>query len=206
MNKIQLQKQLIQKTKYSEWYLNIIENAQNRFKNNKLIYEKHHILPKSIFEEFSDLILHQWNSALLTPKEHFIAHVCIWKHYKMIGMKSEELKMGRALNIMKRMGKYSAKSYEQFKIDFIPWNKDKKGVQKAWNKGINTSKKTKNKMSLAQAGDLNHMFGKQHSNKTIQLLSVPKGKQKLVICPKCGQEGGISNMKRWHFDNCNNLY
>jgi hypothetical protein len=24
----------------------------------------------------------------------------------------------------------------------------------------------------------------------------------LAICPHCGLEGGIYNMKRWHFDNC----
>ena len=34
----------------------------------------------------------------------------------------------------------------------------------------------------------------------------PYGKQQnpapKVICPHCGLEGGISNMKRWHFDNC----
>lgn len=27
-------------------------------------------------------------------------------------------------------------------------------------------------------------------------------KQMTVTCPHCGQTGGASNMKRWHFDNC----
>lgn len=30
-----------------------------------------------------------------------------------------------------------------------------------------------------------------------------KGKKsKTIICPYCLKEGGISNMKRWHFNNC----
>lgn len=27
-------------------------------------------------------------------------------------------------------------------------------------------------------------------------------KQKVIICHYCGKSGGISNMKRWHFENC----
>lgn len=30
----------------------------------------------------------------------------------------------------------------------------------------------------------------------------PPGPQELVTCPHCGKTGGISNMKRYHFNNC----
>lgn len=30
-------------------------------------------------------------------------------------------------------------------------------------------------------------------------------KQRKVICPHCGKEGGVSNMTRYHFDNCKKL-
>lgn len=30
----------------------------------------------------------------------------------------------------------------------------------------------------------------------------PPGPQKLITCPHCKKTGGISNMKRYHFDNC----
>ena len=30
----------------------------------------------------------------------------------------------------------------------------------------------------------------------------PPGSQELITCPHCGKTGGISNMKRYHFDNC----
>ena len=36
--------------------------------------EKHHILPASIFNEFKNLYKHKWNCAVLTARQHFIAH------------------------------------------------------------------------------------------------------------------------------------
>jgi hypothetical protein len=38
-----------------------------------------------------------------------------------------------------------------------------------------------------------------------EILRRPKGKQKMVICPHCKKEGGVSNMNRYHFDNCKNI-
>jgi hypothetical protein len=59
------------------------------------------------------------------------------------------------------------------------------------------STETKQKISDAKKG-------KTLSTETKQKMSdVRKGrKQKLVECPHCGLVGGISNMKRKHFDNC----
>jgi hypothetical protein len=51
------------------------------------------------------------------------------------------------------------------------------------NKGIKFSKESNLKKSIASKG-------------------IPKGKQKIVTCDKCGKSGGISNMKRHHFENC----
>lgn len=33
-------------------------------------------------------------------------------------------------------------------------------------------------------------------------LGIPKGSQRIVKCPVCKKEGGISNMHRYHFENC----
>ena len=60
------------------------------------------------------------------------------------------------------------------------------------------------------------MYGKTHSLSTIEKLRKPKTeehkkkisesklgkKHKIVICPHCLKEGGIANMKRYHFNNC----
>jgi hypothetical protein len=88
----------------------------------------------------------------------------------------------------------------------------------------NMSDETRQKMSEAMKGENNPNFGKEFSPETRQKLSeankgknhsdehrqkiseamkgVPLGPQEQVQCPHCGKIGGISNMKRWHFDNC----
>lgn len=49
-------------------------------------------------------------------------------------------------------------------------------------------------------GEKNPNFGKPRSKGTRQKIA-EKAKRK-IACPHCGQVGSISNMKRWHFDNC----
>ena len=71
----------------------------------------------------------------------------------------------------------------------IPWNKRKFGVIKypnrksaePWNKGKKIGPNIK--ASLAKQGNL-------------------LGPQKIVECPHCGFSGGISGLKRYHFDKC----
>jgi hypothetical protein len=62
------------KNKYSQWYFSIIESALGRGwtkKTSPVYVEKHHILPKSIFEN-NDVVC-------LTAKEHFICHLLLPK-------------------------------------------------------------------------------------------------------------------------------
>jgi hypothetical protein len=50
------------------------------FGNNSGGYvENHHILPKSIYKEFSDLKKYSWNSVKLSAREHYIAHYMLGK-------------------------------------------------------------------------------------------------------------------------------
>jgi hypothetical protein len=63
------------------------------------------------------------------------------------------------------------------------------------NPGKNKSEATRLKLSLAQKGKKR----KPHSAETIAKMSKPREK---IICEHCGLEGGISQMKRWHGDNC----
>ena len=94
-------------TKYIKWYFNIIENAVNENRTwydgtkkhlkDYTYYERHHILPKSLFPEYKDFRDCEWNKAILTPKEHFIVHLLIWKHYKSIDYTYGEIKMSMAI-------------------------------------------------------------------------------------------------------------
>lgn len=54
---------------------------------------------------------------------------------------------------------------------------------------------TKLKMSIAK-------LGKSKSEATKLLMSEAKLNKPLVICPHCGKEGKLINLKPYHFDNC----
>ena len=44
--------------------------------------------------------------------------------------------------------------------------------------------------------------GKKIKEEVRLRLMKPKGPQKIVVCPHCGKQGGISNLTRYHFNNC----
>lgn len=71
-------------------------------------------------------------------------------------------------------------------------------------KGYKASEETKRKQSIAQSGKNNSFYGKKHSEKSKLLLSESKKgvKQKTIVCHHCIKDGSISNMKRYHLDNC----
>ena len=54
-----------------------------------------------------------------------------------------------------------------------------------WNKGINPEE--------------HNWYGKNHTEESIQKMRKPKEKS---TCPHCNKIGGISQMKRWHYNNC----
>lgn len=66
------------------------------------------------------------------------------------------------------------------------------------------SEETKRKISESQKGELGYWYGKRQSEESNKKRSKSlKGKpRKNVTCPHCNKTGAISNMKRWHFDNC----
>jgi hypothetical protein len=73
-----------------------------------------------------------------------------------------------------------------------PWNKGKTGVQTYYPE---TYQKTSLSLRKPKTG--------AHC-KNISLGKKGK-KQKIVICPYCNISGGISNLTRYHFDNCKSL-
>jgi hypothetical protein len=105
-------------------------------------------------------------------------------------MVSEELRK-RMSNIIK--GKKLAplsKEHKQKISDTIkgkkrkPLSKEHKQKISESEKGKKISDESRQKMSIARRG-------------------IPKSK---LICPHCSKEGGINNMKRWHFENCKVLH
>ena len=65
----------------------------------------------------------------------------------------------------------------EYKKGHIPWNKGLPIQQQPW-------------------------YNKSHSEESKEKMRKPKEK---VKCPHCGKIGGISQMKRWHFDKCKEI-
>ena len=111
-----------EKNKYSSVYLNIITRAlsENRKKGNGVYYEKHHILPKSLFPTFE---FEYWNLVHLTAREHYLSHYLLWKIY----YKKKETfglnKMAMALLCMNAVNhnqqRFSSKLYETLKLTYV---------------------------------------------------------------------------------------
>ena len=149
--------------KYLKWYLNIIENAisLNRKKNKDIYFERHHILPKSCFKQYSK---ENWNIVYLTAKEHFICHLLLVKF--STGQIKHKLEKGIVPFIMlKNKRKLSSHQFEKarkanssFNCGYkngmygkIHTNESKEKVSKKL-KGTIKSEETKIKMSIAQRG------------------------------------------------------
>lgn len=62
----------------------------------------------------------------------------------------------------------------EIKKGIVPWNKGKKGLQTAWNKGISMTEEQKKKLSEAHKGKKNPNYGKHHSEETRKKLSEAK--------------------------------
>jgi predicted GIY-YIG superfamily endonuclease len=90
-------------------------------------------------------------------------------------------------------------------------------------KNLKHTEQRKRQISEQTTGENNPMFGKKHSQESIErnrksntgkivseesrkkMSLSGKGKKRtriIIVCPHCGKEGDASNMKRWHYDNC----
>ncbi len=114
--------------KYTKWYFNIIESAQDQ-KYDEYV-EKHHIIPKSLGG--SDL---SSNIVILTYKQHFICH---WLLTKMVNGDNKR-KMYYALSMMRRR-KNQTENLSTWRIVLL------KQASKISNTGKKISEETKTKL------------------------------------------------------------
>ena len=94
--------------KYMKWYCDLIISRQNshRKKSRDIYYENHHILPKCLYP---DLTKEKNNLVLLTPKEHFIAHLLL---VKIVKTRDAEIKMSTALRKIMTDKRNGSRIYE----------------------------------------------------------------------------------------------
>ncbi len=158
-------------------------------KNIKNETQKHHILPKSIFVEYSDLNADKWNCCILSNRAHIIAHYILakaiggnmWaplnfynKGYNFNSRIISEINKNNSINLSNRMkNKVLAKDISDnkiilvdsylFKLDdnLVGMNKGNKEIGDNISKSLN--KIESNGKTVAQnralSGDKNPMFG-----------------------------------------------
>lgn len=85
--------------RYIQRYIKFIDYCLKINHNKNFEGENHHILPKSIFPEYSDFRKNKWNKIKLTYKQHFISH---WMLAKIFGASQ-----WFSFNQMRRIGKNS---------------------------------------------------------------------------------------------------
>lgn len=138
------------KTKYTKWYINIINTALNRNIPPEPV-EKHHILPKCFKLGGALDIL---NIVVLTHREHFIVHHLLVKMF--IGPFQNKMRyaywaMGAMFNKNRRN---TSHHYAAAKRELIKARR-----------AFRHTPESKKRMSLARTGlhvgELNHMYGKR---------------------------------------------
>lgn len=142
-------------SKYGIVYIKIIEKAKlnNRIKllkedKNYIYYEEHHIVPRSID---NTLIHEKDNLVLLTPREHFICHLLIWKHFKKLKNIRFERKMSKAIRQLNNNGKYNSKIYEKLKLNLSHTEETKKKISQHSKSGTS---EVRNKLRLINLGKI----------------------------------------------------
>ena len=225
MNYNKIYQQIIQKAKEDQEE-RIRLHSVNKKKN---YFEGHHIIPKSLNGSGKsgswckkDISKRHPNIVGLTAREHYMCHRLLIRMYP--GNKDLiHAFWGMTVQRKNSTNRYvpSNRAYEEARILHAnevgelfkiinkgkePWNKGKKGVQIAWNKGKILIGEDLEIRQLQLKNPIrcnkisNSLKGKKKSIEHVQNL---RGKKRqLVICPNCNKEGGVNNMYRYHFDNC----
>jgi len=196
--------------KYTHCYYNIVDRAKAR--STVGYFERHHIIPKSIGGSDNDS-----NLVELTPREHFICH---WLLTKMLPKSPEQKKLYHAFSALAMVSSnqqrtITSKQYQilskasKIALKGNTHNKGKVRTAEANEKQRQTMLAKYKEQSYIHAGKTyEEIYGTEASARKAKLRGPrgprknPPGPQQLVGCPHCGKTGGVSNMKRYHFDNC----
>lgn len=199
-------------------YIKFINDCQQiNIKTDNIILEKHHICPlaKDMFPEYKSFKEHPWNKALLTPRQHYIAHIMLWKIFG----KSQT----RALWFMRHSkpksqvhyNKMSSKMFDNLRKQDLERQKILQCGDKHWSKqpgkthnaitnhprgmlGKSHTQEYKDFMSKNQLGNKNHFYGKNHKDSTKIKISeklsgrkwATNGVNDKLICPNTPLEIG----------------
>jgi hypothetical protein len=143
---------------YKLHYDKLIEKAKNRVLNKHEYNEKHHIIPRCLGGTND-----KSNIVKLLPKEHYIAHLLLFREYP------SNQKLAYAFWMMcngnkkdKRTYKISGRLYEEVRTKFIEILKEREPTFK----GKNHTIETKEKISKSKKGKLPPVTGKKYSQES----------------------------------------
>jgi hypothetical protein len=204
---------------YRKIYLSIIDKAKISIRDEYT--ENHHIVPKCMGGSN-----HCENLVRLTYREHFLCHWLLCKMYPdNHKLKSAFAKMLEVTKTKQRI--VTSKQFESVKRllkdnrypwleknmkENGPWNKGKKGVQEAWNKGLKMDPATEERKRKTSETMKQRFQSVPHPRKNVDPWNKgTKGLQEAwnkgisppkTSCEHCGLMVSSTNMKRWHGDKC----
>ena len=177
---------------YRKIYMNIINKAKNEERSKKEgYYEKHHILPKSIYPLWAN---RKSNMVLLTAREHFFCHQLLTKIYPGKKMNYALIKLMYSNNNphKKEKIKISSREYERIKKLNHFFGKDNPNFGNKWSDEQRAKASERTKEWLKNHNNPN--FGNKWSDEQKQKLSAKKkGRQfytngEKTICVFEGEE------------------
>lgn len=156
--------------KYTKIYMNLVDTRKriNRHKGDGQLYESHHIIPKCMGGSNS-----LSNRVLLTPREHFIAHLLLSKSVE------QQYKQKMYCALVRFMGKKSTKSgikinsriYQSIihnnRIYMMGENNPFYGKRHT----EEARKKISSKNKEYHLSNENSFYGKKHTEKTKKIIS-----------------------------------
>jgi hypothetical protein len=172
-------------------------------------------------EEFKKVALdysYKWNIveskdfANMTPEEGQGGNTNEGKKFsEETKRKQSEARKGKKHSEETKRKMREAKSVEKNPNYGKTHSEETKRKQSDAKKGKKRTEESKRKQSEARKGkymgEKSPNYGKKFSEETKRKMSeARKGKPKpKTTCPHCGKEGSISNMKRYHFENCRHI-
>jgi len=180
---------------YKRIYFQLIKNGQRNREGN---FEKHHIIPKSIWSD--EAVQRELNNGIisvesktnwvdLTLREHYICHLILVKMCKIISSNSYQ-RMLYALNMMNSRG--NSKKYEFFKNEFIKALSNKMKGLPSRAKGCKWSDKAKRERSeLYKGKTYEERYGESKAKELKEIRSKRFSKNwENLDCRKRMSEGG----------------
>lgn len=151
------------------------------------------------------------HSYIITSKQFELSRIACAESARLnqTGRKKSVAERERIGNLFRGKPK-SIQQKLKMSVAALTMDKDKRQRQKDSTK-IKTTKTIEKMRASALARDPIHNLkiglghrGKPKSKESIERLKDTMAKMPKFQCPHCSKCGKISNMKRWHFDNCKN--